>query len=206
MRSGSTKVFGCLADLPIAIGEGMVDCRLGFIGGERREGEDRPSTDRRGVVAAVQNRRKSPVVADRAKRGDRRLADQRNICVDGERDEPVQHRVVNDLVLAVGPRHLLDDGGIGIVEQRDEVEMRSRRRKVRGAAADRGDLIAQRAPQLVVVKVAATFERTEGELAYHRIEVGPPGAGHIDLAERARRSHVAPAFVHGCPVIGEVWW
>ena len=71
------QVLGGLADLPVGVGEGGGERGVDLGAVERGEGEDGPAPDRGPVPAGGEDRGQPAGVADRAERGDRRLAHER---------------------------------------------------------------------------------------------------------------------------------
>ena len=71
----TSQVLGGLADLPVTVRERVGERGVDLRTVERGQRQDRPSPDRRAVAARGEDRGQAAGVADRAERGDRRLAD-----------------------------------------------------------------------------------------------------------------------------------
>ncbi len=141
----SQQVLGYLADLPVAVLETPVQCRVDIGAVEGGECDRRPSPNGRFVVEGGQDCRQSGIITDGPERGDGSFAAQRVIMsgIRGGHAGQREHRTTL-LALTHGPGGHLHHRGIGVVEVVQQIDRSSRGRQFGGPPADGRSGVVQR--------------------------------------------------------------
>lgn len=188
-------VLGGLANLPVAVLQRCCDRRVDRGSAERGQRQDRPTAHGGLVGATGEDGGQPALVADGPQRCDRRFAHQRVVVRGGQLHERFDGRD-RDL-FATGPRRRLDDGGLGVGEQRQQVELRPLGRERDRTATNARMRVVARGDDVVVGEASHTAERTERQLARHRVGVAEGRARGRFVGGVPGDREVAPAMLGG---------